>query len=62
MEHKQEILQKTQSSVAIEKNSRGITYSVKAYGETVAEIEAKLNTLIELAKNKAEECENGIQK
>ncbi len=44
-----------QSSVSIDKNSRGVTYSVKAYGDTVEEIESQLDILIGIAKKKAEE-------
>ena len=34
------------SSLEISKNSRGFTYSVKAYGQTVEEIDKKINLLI----------------
>ena len=41
-----------QSSIEVTKNSKGITYKVKAYAETTIEIEAKLNELLKIAQLK----------
>ena len=41
-----------QSSIEVTKNSKGITYKVKAYAETTTEIEAKLNELLKIAQLK----------
>lgn len=39
------------SSIEITKNTKGFTWSVKAYGATVREIEAKLKDLTASAKS-----------
>ncbi len=47
----------SQSSVEVAKNSRGYTYSAKAYGFSAKEIEEKLRNMIAIAEKIIEEKE-----
>lgn len=49
------IRQMSDSSVEINKTSRGYTYSVKAYGKDVEEIKEKLDKLKEYAEKQIKE-------
>ena len=51
---KQLIHNTTQSSMEISKNSKGATYSIKAYGSTIEEVEAVADSLLKLAKEKVD--------
>ncbi len=48
---------KQDGNIEISKNSRGITWSVKAYGSDNKEIRDNLNDLIQIAKAKVKELE-----
>ena len=41
---------KQQSSIEVSKNSRGVTYTVKAYGDNSTEIEKTLQELLRIAQ------------
>ena len=45
------------SSIEITKNTKGFTYSVKAYGGSEVEIQNKLRNLVTTAKNMVKELE-----
>jgi len=46
-----------QSSIEIGKNSRGYTFTVKAYGDNPKEIKARLHELMKIAKETTEGVE-----
>ena len=48
---------KNESSVSVEKNSRGFTYKIKAYGENPKEISEKLDSLTNIAHDKIKKLE-----
>lgn len=49
------------SSIEIAKNSRGFTYSVKAYGQTDEEITAKIKSLKQKAEDIIKQEEEVVQ-
>lgn len=55
METKQVVRNESQSSVSVEKNSRGVTFCVKIYADSPDEAEEKLNRWLSLAKKKSNE-------
>lgn len=50
------IRQMSDSSVEINKTSRGKTYSAKAYGKDVEDIKEKLKPLLEFAEEQCKEA------
>jgi hypothetical protein len=46
------------SSIEISRNSKGYTWSIKAYGSTEVEIQTKLKNLLKTAKEVIKELEN----
>lgn len=55
METKQVIRNESQSSVSVEKNSRGITYSVKVYADSPEDMKVKLDQYFAIVEKKAQE-------
>lgn len=48
---------RSQSSIEISKNTKGTTYTIKAYGDSIEQLEIELSRLKEIAENKCKEIE-----
>jgi hypothetical protein len=51
------VLNRNQCSIDLEKNSRGVTYSVKVYGDSPEELDTLLQAYMAIAKKRALELE-----